>query len=77
MAEDLARLLERYETLLAEYSAAVRREHDELGEVKPLAPGAPIPMVSEGWKQAVGAVQEIKPKYEAARDAYREAVRGQ
>lgn len=77
MAESLETLRERFEPLLAEYKAAVQKELDELGEVKPLTPGEPIPMVSDAWKQAVDAVEAIKPKFEAARDAYYSALRSQ
>ena len=76
MADDLVTLRERYETLLRKYVAAAERSREALGEVKPIGTG-PVPLISGDWIEAVEAERAIQPEYEAARDAYWKAARGQ
>lgn len=72
-AADLETLREKYLTALEAYTASADKARAELGEVRPIG-NAPIQTISPAWIEAMEAEREAQAVYEAARDAYWEAV---
>ncbi|MFF7884301.1 hypothetical protein ACH40F_29220 [Streptomyces sp. NPDC020794] len=73
---DLEALREKYLTALDAYTSTAEQARRELGEVHPIGNG-PVPTVSPAWIQAMEAEHEAQAVYEAARDAYWEAVKAE